>query len=255
MKIVVADDEKMARIVLTSMLKELYGDTVEIREAKNGRELLRLVKEFCPEIALIDIKMSEMDGLRAISEINSIAPYTQSIIVSGYSEFSFAQTAVSLNVVAYLLKPVNIENLEKEIYKAKLKIQEYKVLEKVNEDKEEELQEITMAALADIHVYIEKHYQDKSLSVKTASEAFNITPNYLSTLFCKKYGCRFVDYLTQVRVRHAQELLREKNWLTVGQVAERVGYGSTRYFSKIFKRLTGYLPSEYAQKAGGGLSQ
>ncbi len=85
-----------------------------------------------------------------------------------------------------------------------------------------------MAALVDIHVYIEKHYQDKSLSVKTASEAFNITPNYLRTLFCKKYGCRFVDYLIQVRERHTQELLREKN------------------------QLTRYLLSEYAQKAGGG---
>lgn len=96
MKIVIADDERMARMVLISMLRELYGETVEIKEARNGRDLLGVVETFQPEIALIDIKMSEMDGLKAISEIHTISPQTQNIIISGYADFSFAQTAISL---------------------------------------------------------------------------------------------------------------------------------------------------------------
>lgn len=247
MKIVIADDERMARMVLISMLRELYGETVEIKEARNGRDLLGVVETFQPEIALIDIKMSEMDGLKAISEIHTISPQTQNIIISGYADFSFAQTAISLNVVSYLLKPVSIELLEKAARKAMNKFEEWKILKEAG-DGEEEPENAAIKAIANIHLYLEKHYQDPDLRVKTASEVFDITPNYLSALFAKKYGCRFVDYLAEIRIRHAQELLREKTWLSVAEVAQRVGFSSTRYFSKTFKKLTGVLPSEYAQK-------
>lgn len=236
----------MARLVLISMLNELYGDTVEMKEAKNGRDLLEVSRSWHPDIALVDIKMPEMDGLKAISDIRSVSPMTQCIVVSGYSDFSYAQEAVSLDAVAYLLKPVSTENLEWAVYRAKNKLEEYKTIQAANQDREKP-EDSMIATLANIHVYLEEHYHEEEMSVKKAAEDFGITPNYLSSLFNKKYGCGFVDYLTQVRIRHAQEMLSEKPWLSIGQVASRVGYGNSRYFSKRFKEITGYLPSEFSK--------
>jgi two-component system response regulator YesN len=76
------------------------------------------------------------------------------------------------------------------------------------------------------------------------AERLNITPNYLSTLFHKKTGTNFMSYLKNVRLHKAKELLTDPN-IQIQQVAEQVGYFSTRHFARLFYEQFGQLPSEY----------
>jgi two-component system response regulator YesN len=76
------------------------------------------------------------------------------------------------------------------------------------------------------------------------AEQFHITPNYLSALFHKKTGTNFMSYLKWVRMLKAKELLTDPN-IQIQQVAEQVGYSSTRHFARLFTEQFGCLPSEY----------
>lgn len=72
----------------------------------------------------------------------------------------------------------------------------------------------------------------------------NVSANYLSALFHKKTGVMFVKYMTRIRMQKAKELFMNTN-LQVRQVAEQVGYYSTRHFTKLFTQTFGTYPSDY----------
>lgn len=115
MKIVLADDEQMIRLGLINMLEEIGFSTGSIYQAKNGQELLSISKEKQPDLAFIDIKMPVMDGLEALQKMHFESPNTQCIMLTGYAEFEYAQSALSYNAVDYLLKPVSLTTLKKSI--------------------------------------------------------------------------------------------------------------------------------------------
>jgi two-component system response regulator YesN len=110
MKILIADDEKIARITLMSMLSELKM-AMTIYEASDGEMFLEKVQEHAPQIAFVDIKMPKLDGLKAIKKASLLSPGTKWIILTAYSEFDFAKQALELKAFQYLLKPVNPRKL------------------------------------------------------------------------------------------------------------------------------------------------
>lgn len=113
MKILLADDEMLVRTSLRYMLEE-WDSTLEFtREAANGEEMLEIVKESMPDVAFVDIKMPKLTGLEAIRIGKSLSPHTQWVILTGYSEFAYAQEAIRLGAANYLLKPASPEDLEK----------------------------------------------------------------------------------------------------------------------------------------------
>ncbi len=92
--------------------------------------------------------------------------------------------------------------------------------------------------------YIEAHYADSDLTLDQVAGEMGISPNYFSALFKQSTGSSFINYLTDVRISHAKELLKSRNYKTY-EVAMRCGYENPTYFSTIFKRRTGVSPSEY----------
>lgn len=106
MKILIADDERMVRLSFLSMCEELYPDTHQYLEARNGKELIRLVTEERPDVVFVDIRMPLLDGLNAVEQLTASQPDIYFIILSGYSDFSYAQKAIQLGVRNYLLKPL-----------------------------------------------------------------------------------------------------------------------------------------------------
>ncbi len=103
--------------------------------------------------------------------------------------------------------------------------------------------------LVDIAVnFIQKKYSDDIFLADAAKEA-GITPAYLSTLFKQTLGRNFVDYLSEVRIEKACAMLRESRLKTY-EIAYRVGFRDEKYFTKVFKKLTGCSPSEFKQNSG-----
>ena len=90
----------------------------------------------------------------------------------------------------------------------------------------------------------EENYQREELSLQDIAGEVNLSIPYLSKLFRKEMGCTFVDYLTDLRIRKAIELLHDDS-MKMYEIAERVGYASQHYFSNVFKKKMGISPIDY----------
>ncbi|MGZ9585879.1 response regulator transcription factor [Paenibacillus marinisediminis] len=95
-----------------------------------------------------------------------------------------------------------------------------------------------------IKEYVDKNYM-KDISITSISEIYKLSPNYVSKLFHEKFGTKFTDYLTQVRIYNAKLLLASNNDISIKSVASMVGYNSPRHFTNIFYKLTNIYPSDY----------
>jgi AraC-like DNA-binding protein len=89
------------------------------------------------------------------------------------------------------------------------------------------------------------YYQ--KLSLRDFSRACHLSENYLTGEFKKTFGLSLIDYLIKVRISHARELLGNVN-LPISHIAESCGYEDGAYFSKLFKKQTGFSPTEYRRR-------
>lgn len=97
--------------------------------------------------------------------------------------------------------------------------------------------------ITDAKHFIQQHYQE-SLRLEDVSNAVGFNATYFSAMFKKETGQNFMDYLTELRMNKAKELLCGDE-CSVQDVAEQVGYRDLKYFSRLFKKTTGISPSDY----------
>jgi len=115
MKILIADDEPLARERLKSLCEEL-GRYQIVAEAKNGRQVLEYIPQFQPDIILLDIRMPTMDGLEAAQHIAKLDTPPAIIFTTAYDQY--ALSAFDNHAVGYLLKPINIDKLKNALQSA-----------------------------------------------------------------------------------------------------------------------------------------
>jgi two-component system response regulator YesN len=105
-RILLVEDEIIIRKGIKCIISKMNLDIENIYEADNGKTAIEACKKFSPHIIITDIKMPGMDGLEFIDHIKKINLKPRFIILTGYSEFSYAQKAISYGVSEYLLKPI-----------------------------------------------------------------------------------------------------------------------------------------------------
>ncbi|MDQ0917975.1 response regulator [Paenibacillus sp. V4I5] len=105
-KLIIIDDEPMIRQGLRKIIDWKSFDIEICGETDNGLDGLQLCKDINPDVVIVDIRMPGMDGLRLIEEARLHGLQSDFIILSGYSEFSYAQKATEYGVRCYLLKPI-----------------------------------------------------------------------------------------------------------------------------------------------------
>ena len=116
--VMIVDDEYLAREGMKKTIKwGQYGCEI-CGEACNGQEGIDNAKKLCPDIVITDIKMPIIDGLKMIHEIQKFLPYTKYIVITGYDEFEYARSAIKLNAVDFILKPIEEKELISAIVKA-----------------------------------------------------------------------------------------------------------------------------------------
>ncbi|MBY9081173.1 response regulator [Paenibacillus sp. HN-1] len=107
MKVLIVDDEKHVREAIRYFVPwEQYGVT-GIYEATNGQEAMEIVLEQEPAVVFTDMRMPMMDGAELLEWLHRCSPYTKTIVISGYQDFSYVKPAIVYGGIDYLLKPVN----------------------------------------------------------------------------------------------------------------------------------------------------
>ncbi len=183
MRILIADDEPLIRLDLKELLQG-FGYTV-VGEASDGGEALRKITELKPDIAILDIKMSGLDGI-AVAEL--VARDIPVILLTAYSSPPLVRAAKTAGVMAYVTKPFRtqdippaielaLENFIKQsalsgtVEKLKLELEGRKAVDKakavlMNKQKMSE---------AEAFRYIQKVSMEKNISMKNVAEAILIT--------------------------------------------------------------------------------
>lgn len=127
MIILIADDDRLIRYSMKSRLREILEDFGLIfLEARDGEEMVRLCNEHKPDIAFVDIRMPRLNGLEAIEKSRALSEETEYVIVSGYSDFEYAQKGIRLGIGEYLLKPAGEDELKDVMEKLMVKFQKKK---------------------------------------------------------------------------------------------------------------------------------
>ena len=115
-RILIADDESHAR----SRLRRMVGDIVDteiVGEAENGREVLSLCADLSPDIVLLDIRMPDMDGIEAARHLDLLENSPAVVFTTAFDHYAI--DAFDAHAIAYLLKPVRLERLERAILHAR----------------------------------------------------------------------------------------------------------------------------------------
>ncbi len=92
--------------------------------------------------------------------------------------------------------------------------------------------------------YIQKNYACEDMSTNLVAKQVNLSVSWLSTKFKEEVGVGISDYLNNLRIQKAKQLFDEQDYM-IYEVAGKVGFASSQYFSKIFKQITGVTPNEY----------
>ena len=218
------------------MIKDTKLPIGEIWEACNGYEALSILQSSMVRLLITDIRMPKMDGLELIKEAKELGMHNLQIaIISGYKEFDYAHKAINLGVTHYLLKPIRADDLFDTLTQLINKLDR-------KDDSLPQHGNIDHYIIRQVVSYINKNFSE-NISLSSISERFEVQYNYLSSLFHEQVGVSFKQYLKNIRIEYAKELLLNTN-MRVNEIAYRVGYNDEKYFARIFKQQFGVAPSD-----------
>ena len=230
----IIDDEQSVHTAIRSLVDWDGMRMARPESASNGVEALARMEALRPDIAFVDMNMPLMGGVDFLSRATALYPDTRFIVVSGYDSFDYARAAIRFNVVDYLLKPIDADELDAALKKALAQLPE----------RPEEAR--TPAELAEaVKRYIDENYR-QSISLDTLAERFYFSREYIGRIFRAQYGCAVYEYIQQRRMEQAKALLANPR-LSLQAIAEHLGYSNANYFSKAFRRHFGASPSEYRE--------
>lgn len=120
--VIVADDEDELREAVCTMIPwEDLGFRLA-GSASNGLDALQLVEKYEPDLLLTDIRMPFISGIELARQVREVRPATNIAFLSGFDDFAYAQQAIQYNIISYMLKPLTIEGLGKELRAIREKI-------------------------------------------------------------------------------------------------------------------------------------
>ena len=253
-QVYIVDDAVLTRKALVMTMPWDQWGCVVVGSADDGDHALCEIREMEPDIVITDIRMVRLSGLDLIGRCREEGIRSQFIIISGYNEFEYAKAALQMEVLDYILKPIDDEELQKAVQKAIQRIENLRARSAGQAPAEQgktllfEYDENNMNAyMRKALAYVRDNYA-KDLSIRDVAGHLNISESYLAKLFKVEVKMTFLEYLTRVRMRRAMELMKDKN-MPIYEIAERVGYRDYRYFSSTFKKLAGVGPKEFQRRS------
>ena len=198
LRVLLVDDEIMIREGFKRLFDWEAHNCQVVGEAADGMEALAKIDTLDPDIAIMDINIPIMNGLKVIQLSRIKHPDTAFVIVSGYDDFSYCREALRLQITDYILKPVNYEEFGACI--DNLKIALFQRQSPKHQDRQEE-RTITL-----ITRYLQEHLAEE-ISLSILAEEFHLSAQYISQLFKSEIGVGFLAYLTNIRMEQAKKLL------------------------------------------------
>ncbi len=252
-RVLIAEDEDMIRKGLVYSVPWQEMDCCVAGEARNGMEGIDEIRQKHPDIVLIDINMPVADGLTMLEQTRDCR--YSAIILTGYSDFSYAREAIRFGVTDYLLKPLDMEELRSAVEKAKTDCQvkdayisslkEKKGLKEVSAMGDLRKNPVEKVLVKEMVAYIEENYGKKVL-MQDVVDKFHYSETFLNKRFKESTGITFNEYLNRYRIQKSLEML-QKGEENLNTIAWKCGFGDYKYFGSVFRKYVGRSPKEYVK--------
>lgn len=241
-KTLIVDDEAHIRQKVKKIIESQFEDFEIVTLAKDGHEALEIIKNNRIDLLITDIQMPEMTGLELVENIHVNYPHIKALILTGFGEFEYAKKAIQLDVVDFILKPLNKEDFIKILAELLMAFsiewnQDIHLPSNVFLSGEETFEMVRQ--------YIQENYLE-NITLSEIAEKFNITQAYITKLFIKYTTAPPLKYKTNLRMNKAKDYLSTTDY-SMAQIAEALGYSDQFSFSKAFKKNEGSSPLKYRQ--------
>lgn len=253
MRILLIDDEIVALNALKKRVDWVKYGFTEVCTAQDAISAKKVLEKEQVDLMLCDIEMPGENGLSLVEYVKNTHPATQCIMVTCHAEFDYIKQAMRYGVKDYILKPIDYEELESLLTQFVEENQRKQSKEKIGKlvEKTQELKKHVGEMEADsneerldvVKRYIEEHIQEK-ITVGDLANLIHINEQHLMRIFKRETGQSVVEYITERRIIIASNLLKDTNH-SINFIADCVGCENYSYFTKLFKRFTGFTPREY----------
>ena len=251
----VEDNEELLALMLQVLSKNYHVFT-----AKNGKQAMNIIMKEKLDLVVSDVMMPIMDGIELTKQLKSDKSFWQLpiILLTAKSKEEDKTEAYAAGADAYITKPFKFEELEVRINA--LLANRKKMIEKIQAEvalqtsTESETQtalhlsnpdqafitratEVVMQHLADGDYNRDSFAKDMVMSESTLYNKVKATT-----------GQTVIAFITSIRLKEAQHIIRSNPNILISEVATQVGFNTPKYFSKCFKKEFGIFPKEYAEK-------
>lgn len=257
MKILIMDDEI---ITVKGIMKGINWEQLpyeEVFSTTTVEEAKQILKSEAIDLMLCDIEMPQQGGLDLLEWTKEQGMDIACIFLTCHSEFSYAQKALKLQSLDYILKPIPYPELQEILSRTAAEIekkQENTMFQQYGRTQVKKLQDdvsknagTSGAEIVEkVKAYIQTHLEE-DISVELLASHANISVSQLFRIFKSEEKTTPVDYITRLRLFYASQMLKESD-LPVSRIATSVGYNNYSYFTKIFKNKYGMTPSQYQRE-------
>lgn len=241
--VLIVEDEPLEQEFLKSVVLDELQPTDTLLTCDSGLEAVALAKRHRPNLIIMDVRIPELDGIHAIEEIRKFLPDACISVLTAYSDFSYAQKAVSLRVFEYLLKPIKPTDF-KQVFCRMLEAasRQHPVQEKAAAEipgPKIERQSFIEESLK----YIGEHFKERLTLESVASKVF-VNPKYFSHVFKREMGVSFTEYVIGLKIEHACKLLETTNFQAY-RISLECGFSDPSYFNRVFCAQMNMTPQTY----------
>jgi YesN/AraC family two-component response regulator len=211
-------------------------DKYDITQARDGETALNILKKpNLIDLVLLDVVMPGLNGTEVLSEMKRLKPDIKIIMLTGNRSKDVVIEALKGRADDYIEKPMNVEKTRE-------------IIERILEDKESEGipdNGNISGKIEKVKRFLERNF-DKKVSLADAASHTGLSPKYLSRAFEDAEGRGFNAYRSSVKIKKAQELL--KQGFNINQISDRLAYANAETFIRAFKKITGLTPAIYRDK-------
>lgn len=247
-KVLLIEDNEDFLLYLEDNLQDYFS----IITAKNGREGWQKALSNVPDLVVSDVMMPEMNGMALCDKLKN-DPRTSHIpvvLLTAHSGEESKLRGLKTGASDYITKPFNFELLLSRLNNL---IKEKQLFKKVYEKKisaqssEAEIVSMDDKLIQKAIQLVEANLSDPEFSVEVLSKELGMSRTYLYKKMVALLGQSPVEFIRKLRLDNAAQLL-EKSQLSVAEVAYKVGFNNTKYFTKYFKAAYKVLPSQYSNR-------
>lgn len=258
--LIIEDNEE-----LQFFLKKKFTATYQILSATDGNEGIQKAYDFMPDLIICDITLPHKNGLEVTKLLKSDlrTSHIPIIILSAQNSPEQQIKGAEMGADTYLTKPFNVHFLEANIkslllnrqilrgYKNNKDLLDFSKTPLLNLNLSENTHQIDRDFVTNFVAYIDENYARQDFQIADLSQKFGLSRSQLYRKVTALLGETMSDYIQNVRLKKAEELLLE-NKLTVAEIAYQVGYSSPDYFSTVFKSKYNVAPSQFKKSKTNG---